>query len=143
MLIEVIRDIVTERSTASRIRIDNVDFCYGLEPPPGADPATNMLIAALEYDVILRWSPANHCWVIEVCGVPGHSNVEVHIGNYPKDTRACLLVGLSRVPDGVTHSADAFELLWRKIVERLPHQPIRMRYVNAFAGGDHVNAANA
>lgn len=135
MNIRVNRDRRTQAAVTSLIDIDNVGFGVGLEP---ANP-----LPAGVYECWLRWSVANRCWVIAVMNVPGHDNVEVHIGNSAKDTTLCLLVGLAREGDYITHSADAFELLWRRILAVLPHERVTIEYVDNYAGVSDGNAANA
>lgn len=46
----------------------------------------------------------------EVMGVPGHTNILIHIGNYNADSAGCVLVGLNRKDDMITLSKQAFDL---------------------------------
>lgn len=41
--------------------------------------------------------------------VPGRDNIEVHIGNFPKDTDGCVLCGTAIAGDSVTGSHGAFD----------------------------------
>lgn len=45
----------------------------------------------------------------EITGVPGHSNLLFHWGNYNKDSDGCVLLGEAEVGDMVTNSRDTFE----------------------------------
>jgi hypothetical protein len=52
-------------------------------------------------------------WRLELQDVPSWSDVEIHLGNYPKNTKGCLLPGLD-APVGtcaVSHSAQAMTRL--------------------------------
>jgi hypothetical protein len=46
-----------------------------------------------------------------VTGVPNHSGILFHIGNYNRDSEGCILVGLTSIPDGIGNSGDAFKAL--------------------------------
>ena len=51
-------------------------------------------------------------WRIELTGVPGNrEHVQIHIGNFPKDIKGCVLVGTSYAPDAVLNSVAAYEKL--------------------------------
>ena len=68
------------------------------------------------YDVIPYFSPAHQhdCFLIQ--NVPGHDGVEMHIGNYTRDTKGCILAadsfGLFDEPEMVEDSAHEFNHLW-------------------------------
>lgn len=61
----------------------------------------------------------------EVCGgylprlekVPGFDGVLIHVGNYPKDTEGCLLVGLEKGNDMILKSKSAFKKLYPLLKE--------------------------
>lgn len=61
----------------------------------------------------------------EVCGgylprlenTKGFDGVLIHVGNYPKDTEGCLLVGLEKGNDMVLKSRDAFKKLYPLLKE--------------------------
>lgn len=44
-----------------------------------------------------------------VTGVPGHTGILFHVGNYNKDSEGCILIGKQTIPDGVGKSGDAFK----------------------------------
>jgi Family of unknown function (DUF5675) len=70
------------------------------------------------YDVIPYFSPAHQhdCFLIQ--DVPGHDGVEMHIGNWARDTKGCVLTadhfGLFDDPEMVEESASEFGHLWAK-----------------------------
>lgn len=47
--------------------------------------------------------------VPEVIGIKGHSGVRIHVGNYPSDTKGCILLGLSGTDSQVVDSAIAYK----------------------------------
>lgn len=135
MQILVTRDTITDQSTTSRISIDGVYFCYGLEP---ANP-----IACGEYEVWLRWSNVNGHWVLAVMNVPGHTDIEVHSGNVPRDTKDCLLPGMWRGKDLVSQSRVAFLKLMQCALQRIPAERVTIKYVYADGVQPNVNTATA
>lgn len=124
MQILVNRDIRTDKSVTSVIKLNGVSYFFGLEPP-------NPLPAG-EYEVWLRWSVANKRWVIAVMNVPGHTDIECHIGNLPRDTKDCLLVGASRWVDVVHNSDVAYTQLFTAVLACLPKERVTIKYVDAW-----------
>jgi hypothetical protein len=51
--------------------------------------------------------------------VPGFEGIRIHAGNGPDDTEGCILVGMAKTPESVTHSKQAFDALFKKIREAL------------------------
>lgn len=45
----------------------------------------------------------------EITGVPGHSNLLFHVGNYNNDSDGCVLVGLQRMQDMIAASKLGFK----------------------------------
>ena len=41
-------------------------------------------------------------------GVPGHTFIEIHIGNYNKDSHGCILLGMHDAGYMIDHSREAF-----------------------------------
>lgn len=79
-------------------------------------------IPAGTYDCIPHDS-LKHPQTWEITGVPGRSEILIHIGNTTKDTLGCVLVGTMflRGPGlkciGVAHSVDAMNILRHKLPE--------------------------
>lgn len=49
--------------------------------------------------------------------VPGFEGVLIHVGNTPKDTLGCLLVGVANSDTMITNSVVTFQSLYKKIEE--------------------------
>ena len=115
MKVVVTREHVTDKSTTGSMYVDQAFQCFTLEPPPRVPPAKPRAIPAGTYPLTLRFSLKHGRVVPHVENVPGFSQIEIHIGNFPKDTLACTLVGLVRGVDSVGSSASAFEPLLAKM----------------------------
>lgn len=46
--------------------------------------------------------------VPEVIGVTSHSGVRIHVGNYPSDTKGCILIGSAGTDSTLTNSSVAY-----------------------------------
>ena len=46
--------------------------------------------------------------VPEVIGIAGHSGLRIHVGNYPSDTRGCILIGQKGTDSSVINSSLAY-----------------------------------
>jgi hypothetical protein len=68
-------------------------ICYTLERPEAGNASNISAIPAGVYPALLRYDHADR-WRIELRDVPGRTNVQIHIGNFPADTQGCILVGL-------------------------------------------------
>lgn len=49
--------------------------------------------------------------------VPGFDGILIHIGNTPKDTDGCILVGYNKIKGQVLNSKDTFNGLYTKLLE--------------------------
>ena len=109
MKLTVTRHIITPNSTIGMLDVDGVFQCYTLEPPLAA------AIPDGTYPLKLLPSPHFMRPMPHVCDVPGHTEIELHPGNFPKDTKGCTLVGMERGTDAIWRSQDAFAALMKKI----------------------------
>lgn len=82
-------------------------YCMDLgEVPPG------------RYQLTKYRSPAHGFDVPLVNNVPGHSGIEIHIGNYPKDTKGCLLLATNiGGKDFIQHSGSAIHPFYTNFFE--------------------------
>lgn len=109
MHLQVVRKWETSKSVCGQLYLDGQLECFTLEPSrdnpvhPG-----HPCIPAGTYKVILTPSPHLGYLTPEVLDVPGRSEIRIHIGNWPKDSLGCTLVGMTHLPDAVGDSRSAF-----------------------------------
>lgn len=59
------------------------------------------------YPVVMSFSPHFGKDMPHINNIPNFSDVMIHNGNAPKDTEGCILIGLTRMADGVGNSVAA------------------------------------
>lgn len=107
---------------------------FTLEPPYKDSSTKPRAIPAGTYSVSYRWSPKHGMNVPHVENVPGFEDIEIHPGNFPKDTLGCCLVGLSRgpQPDFIGASRPAFLVISGLVKEAIDkHDSVSITYVDA------------
>jgi len=112
MNLEVRRQEETSRSIIGELWIDGQKECFTLEPAR-TNPVNSghPCIAAGTYPAILTPSPHLGYLTPELENVPGRSDIRIHIGNFPRDTEGCTLVGSSKATDWISGSKTAFAKL--------------------------------
>lgn len=150
------RDIFTDNSTSSKILVDAVFECFGLEPSCRVLPGKPVAMPCGTFELVMQWSTRfkmdtphfvsrdvnDH--IIDVAG--GHTYVEIHPGNFEgsknpdtgkvqNDSIDCLLPGQSRDTDFVGASRDAYKPLVAKIEAKLA---VGRLYIAIVGGGPNV-----
>jgi len=122
-------------STIGALFLDGVFLCFTCEDqfrPLGQKVAGETRIPAGRYPLKLRRRGgfhkryarkfgSMHRGMIEVCDVPGFTDILIHVGNTEKHTAGCILVGRGalRHPAGggtVQHSVDAYRYAYPRIL---------------------------
>lgn len=88
---------------------------YTLEPPDLGNKPDVSCIPAGEYEAYIRKKKTSK-WdydVIQLKNVPGRSAIQIHAGNYPKNTSGCILVGSLQGRNAVWKSKDKLAELIR------------------------------
>ena len=106
----------TDESTCGRLLVDGEMFCYTMEPRKDQSRGKPYCIPQGAYTVILQPSPRFHMSTPHLLDVPGFSNIEIHPGNFPKDTEGCILVGSEHQEDMITGSRATFDKLMQQIL---------------------------
>ncbi len=84
--------------------------CYTLELPWRWNARTVSCVPPGSYSAFIRYDKPDG-WRIQLENVPERSGVQIHIGNYPRNVKGCVLVGTSYGPNAVWHSKDAYAKL--------------------------------
>ena len=116
MQLTVTRVWHTDLSTCGTLDVDGVFQCYTLEPRADQSRGKPYCIPAGNYVVTLAWSNHFQCLTPHIENVPGFTEIEIHWGNFPKDTEGCTIVGQTHTPDFVGFSKKAFLALMQKLV---------------------------
>jgi hypothetical protein len=137
MKIVVYRYSSQSRTTLSAIHIDGKFEAYGLEDRHREGPKVmgETRIPKGEYEVILRTEgghhekyskrfPDFHVGMLHVTNVPNFTWILIHIGNWEKDTKGCLLVGTECNNNklnqgGLLGSTTAYVSLYKKVSQAL------------------------
>ncbi len=84
------------KATVGDLYIDGVRECFTLEPA-AVDPANegHPCIPEGRYRVGIRNSPGFGPDTLEILKVPGRSDILFHAGNFAKDTKGCVILGLT------------------------------------------------
>jgi len=115
----IIRDTFTDNSTLGELFLNGERMCDTLENPWVNNKKNISCIPKGEYKVRLRYpreSATRDYLHLLVEDVENRSYILFHIGNTPKDTRGCILVGLGSKQDFVSNSVLAMDLLIKEIL---------------------------
>jgi len=125
MLLDLLRDY-RKTCTIGRLQViaPEVDRLRCLGPLIHIlEPEYGLCIAEGEYELIPN-DTGRHRGGFEILNVPGRTNIEVHKGNYRKDTEGCQLPGLQDNGDWVGRSARALHIVRYQWCQ---NRPVRMR----------------
>ena len=115
----LIRDTFTDKSTLGELFLNGERMCDTLENPWLDNIRNISCIPAGEYDVRLRYpreSGSRDYLHLLVQDVPNRDWVLVHRGNFPSQTKGCVLVGLGTEQDVVHNSTLAMDLLIKELI---------------------------
>lgn len=119
--IEICRSKYTERSIVSTLRVTSSNGAkvfqgFALENSHAGTRHQKEPTPAGSFKAKIR-TDGSKGWRIELIGVPGHTHIEIHVGNFPKDAFGCFLPGKTKMKDFVGHSAAAMKEI-QSIVEQ-------------------------
>jgi len=115
----ILRDTFTENSTIGELFLNDEFMCDTLENPYLDNQRNISCIPEGQYSVRLRTareSATRDYLHLLVKDVPNRDYILFHIGNSPKDTSGCILVGIGREQDAVNNSRLAMDLVIKEIL---------------------------
>jgi hypothetical protein len=92
------RQYADANCTSGYLVVNGKIQAYTLERPWQGNAPLISSIPAGKYPAILRYDHTDQ-WRIELQGVPGRTNVQIHTGNTPDNSEGCILVGKQLGPD--------------------------------------------
>lgn len=119
--LDVIRDQITADGIFGSLKFNGGFICYTLENRALAIPAG-------QYGLEIYDSPHAGHPVPRLQNVFGRSELEIHCGNRPEDSKGCILVGLDHKGDTLERSRDAFSLLF-PLVSSAIHSGVAVQLV--------------
>lgn len=154
MNLKVIRNIPTHYSTIGTFSIDDEYFSRCLEPTDRGLTSEMTLAHTMAIKVpkqtciadgtykIVKYKSPKHGWVLALVDVLGFGYVEIHIGNYPHDTEACLLPGSGIATDMVTNSGKTVQALYAKVFPALDAgEEVTITYIREYSLPVQYNTA--
>lgn len=117
-------------AVTGELLIDGQHECWTLEPPYGPASVKPRAIPAGSYPLTVRFSLEHQRLLPHVEDVPGFEEVEIHVGNFPKDTKGCTLVGTVQGKDFILRSAEEFERLFQKIQDAVSAEAQHISYLD-------------
>ena len=99
--VEIRRTYESSTCATGELFVNGEFVAYTLEPPWAGNKRYISSIPSGTYSGIVRYDKTDRYsaktfenrWRIELTGVPGRDNIQIHVGNYPRDTTGCALVG--------------------------------------------------
>jgi Family of unknown function (DUF5675) len=133
----VYRQYPDKKCTSGYFAVNDTITSYSLERPWVDNLQNISSIPAGTYKGSLRYDHTDH-WRIELVGVPGRTNVQIHIGNQPDQTKGCILIGKKLGSDlcSLEDSAAAYKALKKAFYgsdnpTSTPDKNISVKIVNA------------
>lgn len=131
MLIQALRFVSDNDTTASIVAVDDKFECFGIEDEPRAHKIpSETRIPAGTYPVRVRTHGGFHNrysekfdfhqGMLEICNVPMFTDVLIHIGNDDDDTAGCLLVNAGVNTSGPIvgmSSTGAYKKLYSHVIQ--------------------------
>lgn len=76
-----------------------------------------------------------HGWVFQVMDVPDRDEILLHVGNFPRNTEGCILLGqnVAVTGDSIEHSSAAFKV-FMKMLEGVEQFTLVVSDVSSFGG---------
>jgi len=115
----IIRDAFSDESTIGELFINGERFCNTLELPYRDNQRSVSCIPTGDYKVRMRYpreSATRDYLHLLVKDVKDRSLILFHKGNTAKDTRGCILVGMTSKQNFVGNSTLAMSLLMKEII---------------------------
>lgn len=126
------RKWLTDNSTIGELYVDGNLECYTLEDTVRDEKIPGKTaIPEGRYEVIINHSQKFNKKLPLLLNVPQFEGIRIHVGNYPKDTDGCILVGQTRKQDFIGNSKVAFNALFEKLNNALQTEEVYIEVTQA------------
>jgi hypothetical protein len=115
VLLTVKRLTASAESTQGELLINGEHEAWTLEPPTLEPPTKPRAVPAGMYSYVIAPSLRFGRNVIRVEDIPDFEDIEIHPGNFPRDTHGCCLVGKTESENFVGQSDAEFDELMGKV----------------------------
>lgn len=112
MHIKLIRTESTDVHTLGVLLVDGKMFATTMENPWLNNEKNVSCIPTGTYKA-KKFNSSKHGKTLVVEGVPNRSGILFHVGNYPKDTEGCILLGSNFSKEGTTMISDSVSAMAR------------------------------
>lgn len=112
MDIQILRVNANNNSITGEMYVNNTFLCHTLELPDRDNTPNISSIPDGNYGGIIRYDKPDG-WRIELTNTATRAGIQIHIGNYPSDTKGCILVGdeVYNTENRLANSANAYSKL--------------------------------
>ncbi len=127
------REVFTDESIIGSLYMNSHKICDTLELPYRNNKKNESAIPCGLYDLCIRSGAdsTKYKYVhLQVLEVPNRSFILFHIGNRAKDSKGCILTGMSRQKDMVLNSKKAHTLLMQIILDNMNHSNMELLIKN-------------
>tara|TARA_R110002012_G_scaffold113120_1_gene259084 strand:+ start:1083 stop:1511 length:429 start_codon:yes stop_codon:yes gene_type:complete len=127
------REVFTEESIIGSLYMNSHKICDTLELPYKNNKKNESSIPCGLYDLCVRSGAdsTKYKYVhLQVLEVPNRSFILFHIGNKAKDSKGCILTGMSRQKDMVLNSKKSHTLLMQIILDNMNHSNMELLIKN-------------
>ena len=127
------REVFTDESIIGSLYVNGAKICDTLELPYRDNKKNESSIPCGLYDLCIRSGAdsTKYKYVhLQVLEVPSRSFILFHIGNRAKDSKGCILTGMSRHENMVLNSKKAHTLLMQVILENYDHSNMELLIKN-------------
>jgi hypothetical protein len=136
-VLSILRDPYSEQPDIPTLGVMTADglgpVVQTLEPPWRQNRANVSCIPEGEYGVVMVYSARFGKIMPHLIAVPEREAVEIHVGNFPRDTHGCILTGMVRGTDGwsIYRSMEALGIVLGWLARALADGPVVCRITRA------------
>ena len=126
------RNIFSDKSTIGELSIDDKFYCYTLEDIDRdiekkgcqAKIQNETAIPRGTYEIVINYSERFQRTMPLLLNVPCFGGIRIHVGNFPKDTDGCILLGKDKGIDQILNSKIIVEPFYKILFNTIKKEKI-------------------